>query len=79
MFKSKRGKNLNHLLMNGQTEVGEAWKVRVGRGFGVRLHGIYWRRGMPNTQGGTTTTWVPRLKDAVQLAERIFTSNSNAS
>ena len=67
---TKRGRNRNYLLMNGEKEVGEAWKNQGKPGFLVKLHGIYWCGGEPNRRGGSTATRVRRLMDAAPLAER---------
>ena len=75
MVTTKRGRNRNYLLMNNGKRVGEVWKMQGKPGFGVKLHGIYWRNGEPNTSGGSTATSVRRLMDAVPLAERTLTHN----
>lgn len=71
MITTIRGKNLNHLLMKDGKEVGYAWKVPGRSKFGVKLHGIYWKKGEPNNRSGFTTTSVKRLMDAGPLAERV--------
>jgi hypothetical protein len=76
MIAIKRGKNRNYLLMDGAKEVGEAWKMRGKTGFGVKLHGIYWRGDEPNTRGGSTTTGVRRLMDVHALVARTLTPNA---
>lgn len=76
MIAIKRGNNRNYLLMDGAKEVGEAWKMRGKTGFGVKLHGIYWRGDEPNTRGGSTTTGVRRLMDVHALVARTLTPNT---
>ena len=76
MITTKRGRNRNYLLMDGDKQVGEVWKMQGKPGFGVKLHGIYWRKGEPNTRGGSTATGVRRLMDAAPLAERTLTPNA---
>ena len=77
--KRGRGRNRNYLLMDGDKQVGEVWKMQGKPGFGVKLHGIYWRKGEPNTRGGSTATGVRRLMDAAPLAERTLTPNTERS
>ncbi len=79
MITTKRGCNRNYLLMDGDKQVGEVWKMQGKPGFGVKLHGIYWRNGEPNTRGGNTATGVRRLMDAALLAERTLTPNAEVS
>ncbi len=72
MITLKRGKNGNYLLMDGDKQVGEAWKIKGKLGFGVRLYGFYWKNNEPCTRGGLGATRIPRLKDAVPLTESVL-------
>lgn len=76
MITTTRGRNNNYLLMDGDRQVGEVWKMRGEPGFGMKLYGIYWRKGKPNTVGGNTAIGVRRLMDAAPLAERTFALNA---
>lgn len=77
---SKLMRNGRHKLILAGKEVGEAWrwpKPSVGRrpsGFGLLIHGIFWRKAEPNTRSGLTTMRVSTLKQALELADKVLSS-----
>jgi hypothetical protein len=70
-------------MLNG-AKVGEIWNRRrvagsgASVGFGLRLDGIYWSRGVANRRGGLATTTAPRMKDALELAASALGATSIA-
>lgn len=63
-----------HQLRLGDKKIGEAWRCPGKPFFLMRLNGIFWSKGEPNTRGGFTTVKAKRLKDAAALAEKTLTA-----
>ena len=62
-------------LCRAAAGVGHAWRFQARYdgtrrpGWGLNLIGIYWRKGDPNTTGGSSSTSTRTLRDAIALAD----------
>lgn len=61
-----------HRLIRDGKVVGEVWRFRGRRDFGMQLNGVYWHNGKPNTRGGQAALRTRRLMDAVAIAADYF-------
>lgn len=66
-IKSRRLPCGQHKLYKDGRVVGRAWKWGAATGFGLRIDGVYWRGGMPNTESGITTTTCRTLTECKRL------------
>lgn len=66
---TKRGGGGRRIFWDNKP-VGEAFKFTHGRGYGLRLDGVYWRRGAISLRGGGSTIALPLMRDAIAKAEQ---------
>lgn len=65
------------IFWNG-THAGETFKFTAAPGFGLRLNGVYWRRGEATTKGGATVNGYRLQRDALDAA-RAYLSKREAA
>lgn len=72
MLTFKRTLSGRHIINKNGVEIGDIYKYTRGKGFGMSLTGIYFRRGEPNTVSGSVGTSFARLMDAKVAVEGIL-------
>lgn len=75
LFTTKRTGSNTRIFWDGQ-QVGEAFKFTQATGYGLRLHGVYWRKGEPSTCGGSSTSGHKLKRDAIARAKSYLESNA---
>lgn len=74
-FTTKRTGSQTRIFWRGE-HVGEAFKFTQAPGYGLRLKGVYWRKGEPNTRGGGSTSGYKLQRDAIARAKSYLESNA---
>lgn len=75
---SNRMLNGQHQLLSGDKVVGRAWRWPArfeGKrpvGFGLVIDGWYWSKGEANQRGGSSSTGVKTLRDALALTDKVL-------